>query len=140
MNYSYLIDTDIIIDFMNGRFNLNQKFTEVRLENCYVSEITIAELYFGAYRSSKQQERLKEVDDLVDSFNIIPISEFLKKFGEQKALLVSKGRNIGDFDTLIGITAMKMNMILVTGNEKHHSRIENIVIENWRKSNFNKHL
>jgi predicted nucleic acid-binding protein len=58
-------------------------------------------------------------------------------FGEQKAMLVSSGKSIGDFDTLIAVTALSKDMILVTGNEKHHSRVAGLTIENWRLPKFN---
>lgn len=51
-NQEFLIDTDIIIDYLKGRFFLNEKIKEVGLANCYVSEITIAELQYGAVKSS----------------------------------------------------------------------------------------
>lgn len=38
----YLLDTNICVYFLNGKFNLQQKIDEVGIENCYVSEITIA--------------------------------------------------------------------------------------------------
>ena len=41
------------------------------------------------------------------------------------------GAYIDDFDLLIGCSSIKNNMILVTNNEKHFERIENIKIENW---------
>lgn len=139
-NDEYLIDTDIIIDFLNGRHNLTEKIKDVGLDNCFVSEITISELYYGAYKSNQQERRIKEVDDLVDSISIIPITEFLKNFGFHKAKLSSTGQLIGDFDIYIAITALKRDLVLVTGNEKHHKRITGIRIENWRKAEFNKYV
>ena len=38
---------------------------------------------------------------------------------------------IDDFDILIGATALKYDMILVTENIKHLSRVPGIIIENW---------
>jgi tRNA(fMet)-specific endonuclease VapC len=40
---------------------------------------------------------------------------------------------VDDFDLLIGSTAIANEMILVTNNEKHFSRLSNIQIENWIK-------
>jgi tRNA(fMet)-specific endonuclease VapC len=38
---------------------------------------------------------------------------------------------IDDFDLLIGATAINHNMIMVTNNVAHLSRLENIIIEDW---------
>lgn len=41
---NYLIDTNICIFFLKGKFDLQAKFERVGLENCFISEITVAEL------------------------------------------------------------------------------------------------
>lgn len=56
----YLIDTDICIFFIQGKFNLLQKFNEVEFENCYVSAITINELQYGARKSSNLEKHKHE--------------------------------------------------------------------------------
>jgi tRNA(fMet)-specific endonuclease VapC len=40
----YLLDTNICAYFLNGKFELEEKIDEAGFENCFVSEITIAEL------------------------------------------------------------------------------------------------
>lgn len=47
----YLLDTDICIAFLQGKYRLKEKIQHVAVQNCYVSEITIAELFYGAYFS-----------------------------------------------------------------------------------------
>jgi tRNA(fMet)-specific endonuclease VapC len=45
----YLLDTDISVFYLRGRYNLNQKLKEiVGYDNCFISEITLAELKYGA--------------------------------------------------------------------------------------------
>jgi tRNA(fMet)-specific endonuclease VapC len=43
----YLLDTNIAIFYMKGRFGLQQRFRSAGVENCFISEITLAELKFG---------------------------------------------------------------------------------------------
>ena len=38
---------------------------------------------------------------------------------------------IQDFDLLIGCTSVVEDLVMVTNNVKHFSRIENIKIDNW---------
>lgn len=48
----YLLDTDICIFYLKNEFNILEKIERLGVENCYVSEITLLELTFGAYNSS----------------------------------------------------------------------------------------
>ena len=46
----YLLDTNICIFLLRGKYNVDKKMDEVGLENCYISEITVAELKYPAMR------------------------------------------------------------------------------------------
>ena len=41
---------------------------------------------------------------------------------------------IDDFDILIGATAVTNDIVMVTNNVAHLSRLENIIIEDWTAS------
>lgn len=43
----YLLDTNICVHFLRGKYNLLDRIREVGLENCCISEITYAELLCG---------------------------------------------------------------------------------------------
>ena len=53
----YLLDTDTCIAFLKGKYALLEKIEKVGYENCYVSEITIGELLYGAHYSSQVDKR-----------------------------------------------------------------------------------
>jgi len=44
----FLLDTNICVFFLKGKFNLNEQLKKVGLQNCCISEITLAELKYGA--------------------------------------------------------------------------------------------
>lgn len=48
----FLLDTDICIHLMKGEHDLDQKIAVIGLQNCFISEITIAELTYGGENSS----------------------------------------------------------------------------------------
>ena len=52
----YLLDTNICIHFFRGKFDLIKKLNEIGIENCAISEITLAELVFGAENSSNPKK------------------------------------------------------------------------------------
>ncbi|MEM8584436.1 MAG: type II toxin-antitoxin system VapC family toxin [Bacteroidota bacterium] len=134
---SFLIDTDICISFLKMEYNLAQKIDSVGLDNCFVSEITIAELAYGAYNSNRVEFHLKEVKRIRRLFNIKSIYSALDLYGKERARLKKQGLLLPDMDIFIATTAVSNDMTLVTNNTKHFTRIEHIKLENWQKSKHN---
>lgn len=129
----YLLDTNICIYFLNGQFNLDEKIDKIRFENCYVSEITIAELKYGIAKSTRKEENLRTIRSFQSKIKIVPIFPALDIYSEEKASLKTKGKTVDEFDLLIGSTAVFNDLILVTRNVKDFNRIKNIKIEDWTK-------
>ncbi len=127
----YLLDTNICIHFFRGKFNLNKKFKEVKLENCAISEITLAELIFGAENSSNPKKNYKLIDEFSEEIKILPIFNSINVYAKEKVKLRKNGTMISDFDLLIGSTAISNGLIMVTENVKEFERISDIEIENW---------
>ena len=115
---------------MKGKYDLDKKIKNAGQENCFISEITAAELLFGAYHS-KKQKHISETQQFIDEFSIIPFAGLADDFAKQKETLTDKGQLIDDFDIMIGVSALKHGCVMVTDNVKHFSRIENLAIENW---------
>lgn len=129
----YLLDTNICISLLKNKYGIREKIIEVEPKNCYVSEITIAELYYGASKSNNKTERIKDVEFIATKFDVLPIFPSLELFGDIKTNLESSGNRIDDFDILIGATAIKNNLIMVTDNVKHLERLPNIKINDWKQ-------
>ena len=131
MKKKYLLDTSIIAFLFRKAYNIGNRLRELDNDQYFVSEITIAELTYGAYHSDRVSENLMMVDRLESLVDILPISSAIDEYGKQKDILVKSGRMIDDFDLLIGCTAVANGMIMVTDNTKHFSKIHGIQIENW---------
>jgi tRNA(fMet)-specific endonuclease VapC len=129
----YLLDTNICIHFLKGQFGLIEKFEELGTENFAISEITFAELVFGAENSTNPNKNLEVIEVFSNQVLIIPIFSAIYLYGKEKARLRSKGLMISDFDLLIGCTAVDKDLIMVTENRKEFDRISGIEIENWVK-------
>lgn len=127
----YLLDTNICIHFFRGKFNLLEKFQEVKLENCAISEITLAELMFGAENSSNPEKNHKLIDNFSEQIKILPVFNSIHNYAKEKVKLRKSGTMISDFDLLIGATAISNDLIMVTENVKEFERISDIKIENW---------
>ncbi|EHQ29381.1 type II toxin-antitoxin system VapC family toxin [Mucilaginibacter paludis] len=129
----YLLDSNICIFFLKGRFDIQNKIVEAGEENCFISEITVAELKYGVENSSddRREQNREIVTALIKKFNILPIYNCLDIYAKEKARLKKEGKPIDDFDLLIGTTAIFNDMIMVTNNLNHFNRIANITLEDW---------
>ena len=130
----YLLDTNICIFCMRGMFEMNRKIATAGINNCYLSEITVAELYYGAENSKNPKKTMRQAEEFIGLFNVIPLSDSLHTFGKEKAYLTSIGRKIENFDMSISATALQHKMVMVTDNINHLGRIRGIEIENWKTS------
>lgn len=129
----YLLDTNICIYFLKGRYGLVEKIENIGFENLYISEITVAELKYGVEKSAHPDKNRAVINELIDKFKQLPIYGALDIYAKEKARLKKEGNIVDDLDLLIGATAIKNNMVLVTNNEKHFDRLQNIKVENWTK-------
>ena len=127
----YLLDTNICIHFFRGKFNLLSKFEEVGIENCAISEITLAELVYGAEKSHHSIKNHKLIEELIEQVAVIPLYSAIYIYGKEKARLSALGTMIGDFDLLIASTAVENELIMVTENVSEFERIKGIKIQNW---------
>lgn len=131
----YLLDTNICIHYLKGDFDLKNRVGQIGPNNCYISEITIAELLFGAENSSpaKYHENVKRVRsfELAFSAQTLPTVTGFSIYAKEKARLRRSGRIVGEFDLLIGATALRYDLILVTRNTKDFANLAGIQLENW---------
>lgn len=109
------------------------KISHVGFRQCAISEVTLAELFYGAAKSGRAKHR-DEVIDISQRFPILPITDALDAFGRIKASLENEGKRIEDFDLLIGVTALQHGLTLVTHNTQHFIRIPGLHIEDWEQS------
>lgn len=130
----YLLDTNTCVFFLRGKLNLDEIIKEKGRQNCFISEITVVELRYGAENSDNPLKSHKSVDAFVSGLSIIPIFGSIKRYAQEKVRLRKIGKPMHDeFDLLIGVTAVENELTLVTDNIKDFERLDGIKIENWVK-------
>ncbi|MEB3147662.1 MAG: type II toxin-antitoxin system VapC family toxin [Sphaerospermopsis sp.] len=128
----YLLDTDTCIYWLKNITSVTNKIQTIGWENICICNITVAELYFGAYNSQKVAENLTRAENFIQNIAVITLdNNAVKKFGELKAELRKIGQQVADFDLLIASVALTRTYILVTNNTRHYSRISELKLENW---------
>jgi len=131
----YLLDTNICIFFLRGKLALDSIIRQKGRENCFISEITVIELYYRAEKSDNPVKSHKAVDSFINGLTIVPIYGSIKRYAKEKVRLNKLGFPINDdFDLLIGVTAIENKLILVTDNVKDFECLDGIKIENWFKT------
>ena len=127
----YLLDTNICIFALRNEYGIIERMKQCGEANCFVADVTVMELRYGAYNSNKSQENLVAVNNFLKKVKTVPFAESIDVFCQEKVRLKKLGKKLEDFDLLIGSLAKAKGLIMVTDNVKHFDRIEGIIIENW---------
>ena len=126
-----LIDTDVCLEILRGNKDVIQR-RRATTETVAISFMTVAELYFGAYRSDEPKHNRGLVEKFLLTVQIRHSdNQIQERFGMIKSSLQRDGQTIADADVLIAATALSNTAKLVTGNVRHYERIEGLKIENW---------
>ena len=127
----YLLDTSIVAFLFRGKYGIGQHLGKLGAEQCFVSDVTVAELTYGAYHSDHVQRNLEMLEQFTKMVTVVPFASGIDEYGRQKDRLVKSGMMIEDFDLFIGCTAVANGLVMVTDNVKHFARIEGIELEDW---------
>lgn len=121
----YLLDTNICIHYFKGQFEIKERIEQIGYDKFAISEITLAELIYGAEKSQKRVKNIAVIENFSEKVTIIPIFQSINIYAKEKARLRKKGTIISDLDLFIGATAIFSNMTLVTRNVREFERMEN---------------
>jgi tRNA(fMet)-specific endonuclease VapC len=131
---NYVFDTDIIIYWLKGNKQIENRVLEEGIEKISISFVTLSELFYGAYKSQRKKENIANVKMLIQKIECVETNpDICNIYGKLKAVLEKEGKIIDDADLFIAATALDKNMVLVTNNTKHFNRINGLRLENWSK-------
>jgi tRNA(fMet)-specific endonuclease VapC len=128
-----LFDTDICIEILRGNRSIIERRRGYK-DDIGVSFMTVAELYYGVFKSLNPIENQRLVDEFLLTLEVIESDRRIEtRFGEIKAQQNRQGRNVADADLFIAATTLERCSFLVTGNVRHFEMIEGMQTEDWRK-------
>ncbi len=108
------------------------RFQNLAMAQICISAITYAELLYGVRRSSSIRINRSIVDDFVRHLDILGWhAETADHYGQIRASLEASGTPIGAMDMMIASHALNLNLILVTNNQRHFSKVRGLKLENW---------
>lgn len=121
----YILDTDVIIDFLLKKEPGFQLVSKILSEKLFISIITWIEILYGIKKVKVSPKRSAQFSNFLKDLDIeiIPINQEIGSlFVDLKVKLEEKGEKLADFDLLIASTSKLYKLILVTKNVKHFDR------------------
>lgn len=129
MNGRFILDTNIIIALFAKDPAIHDCIAKAA--EVFVPSIAIGELYFGAYKSQKNQENICRIDEFVLNNTILACNtDTARRYGELKNRLKEKGRPLPENDIWIAAIAKQYGLTLVT-KDKHFDAVEDLIVEVW---------
>ena len=130
MSASYLVDTDWAIDYLNGQDRTGRRLEELEGSGLAFSIISLAEVYEGIYYSKDPEANKRALLDFLEDVTVLSLDEEIARlFGKERGRLRAVGKITSDFDLLIGMTACRYQLTLLTNNRRHFENIEGLRIE-----------
>ena len=127
----FILDTDTWIEYFRRRSGVERHIAETPAEQIYASEVSIAELIYGALHSQAVEKHLKETKEIERALTVLPLGDWTRDYAEMRQALTSKGIIVGDFDILIAVTARHYDLTVVTHNTKHFGQMPGIRCVDW---------
>ena len=126
----YLVDTDWVVSHQHGIAPIVQRMDEFLPAGIGISIVSLAELYDGILGSSDPEGNERSLHIfLAAGIAIVNIDATICRiFARERVRLRASGMIIPDFDLLIGATALRHNLTLLTNNRRHFQRLPGLHI------------
>ena len=132
MTAGYLLDTSILV------FLLRRQRPEIveRMERTdgalHVSTISVAELAYGASRSSDPLRNRIAVEEVLSRLSVLDFDALAaSRSGTVRADLVAAGILIGGYDLLLAGHALAADLTMVTNNVREFERVRGLRVDDW---------
>jgi len=126
----YLLDTNICIDYVDGRSDTARRRVEANFrKGLAISSITASELLVGARESKDPVADAKRIDRFI---SVVRCHDYDTAAAREYARIATAiGVSRKSFDRLIAAHALALGLVLVTSNVKHFADVPGLKIENW---------
>lgn len=121
---SYLVDSDYVADFLNGRPDAILLLSGLPREQIAISVITFGEVTEGITFGRDRRRHEQGFRQFLRIADVLAVSRTtMRRFAQIRGTLRTQGDLIPDMDLLIGATAIATNRTLVTRNRQHFNRL-----------------
>jgi len=120
----YLIDSDVLIDYLKGKDLILKKIVGLEGGLWSTSIICVAEILEGVPKKNGEMVR-----KMLKDMKVYEIDWMVAEtFARVRKDLREKGSLIENMDLLVASTCIANNLVLITNNKKHFSRIKGLKI------------
>lgn len=128
-----MLDTNICIYLIKQRpQSLLDRFRSFPVGDIGISVITLAELQYGASKSSRPKQNREALEQFLSPLEVAALDRRATvAYGTVRAALEKKGRPIGAMDLLIAAHALSLRVRLVTNDEREFRHVPGLRVENW---------
>ena len=126
----YLVDTDWVVHYLHGAGPVTRRLGDLAPDDLGVSIVSLAELYEGVSHSVDPEADERGLMRFLSGVAVVGLAdETCRIFGRERGRLRAAGQRIPDLDLLIGATALRHRLTLLTNNRRHFVRIAGLTIE-----------
>lgn len=130
----YMLDTNMVSLIAKQHPHVLARLLETKPTQIYISNISLAEIYYGLARKPEAIKLHRIVHTLLKNLNISIFDETASQhYGTFKVHLQAQGKNLTPLDMLIASHADGLNMILVS-NDQAFFQIQGLKVEDWTQS------
>lgn len=133
MALRYLIDTDACVAFLAGADSkLRERWQRTPASQLALCSVVRGELDSGAWGTGDPFGALAKVDRLFSAYRSLFYDDrAASTYGRVVAELKRHGRLIGAADSMIAAIALTHELIVVTRNVKHFTRVDGLEVQRW---------
>lgn len=132
MRTQYLLDTSILVFALRRSHPVVAERMHEASGALHVSSISVAELSYGAARSSDPIRNRIAVEELLSRLIVLDFDAAAGHHsGDIRADLAVQGKPIGGYDVLLAGHARSRDLTMVTHNVNEFGRVSGLRVEDW---------
>lgn len=123
----YLVDTDWAIEYLLERQPVRRRLEALFAEGVGISVVSVGELYDGILGANDVRKAQDDLRAFLEIVRIVPLDEAACViFARERRRLRESGLRLEDLDLLIGSTAIRNGLTLLTNNRRHFGRMRGL--------------
>ena len=123
----YLVDADWVIHSLHGVDPVIRSLDELTPEGVGISIVSVAELYRGVFYTTDPVGNEEILQEFIQGYEVVQLDDDICRiFPRERGSLKEVGTPICDLDLLIGSTALRHGVTLLTNNRRYFDRLSGL--------------